>query len=157
MNRFFSTVFCLFFIILICPLSQVSGLGLWGASDSKFIVLEEIESIILEKPIESNKLKKAVADFNALWAYRVGCLLAIEGPKLFRINGIYLRQSKRLKSLKSGSFSLKKKGKSVLVDACTEDGLANALYYISQHVLGARWYWPTPIGFEWGEVPKTWH
>ena len=156
MNRFLSTVFCLFLILLFCPTSKVSGLGLW-ASDSKVIVLEEIESIILEKPIESEKLKKAVADFNALWAYRVGSLLEVEKPKFLRTKGIYLRQSNRLKSLKAGSFSLKKKGKGVLVDARTEAGLANALYYISQYVLGARWYWPTPIGFEWvGEAPKTW-
>ena len=156
MNRFLSTFLSLFLILLVCPISKVSGLGLW-ASDSKVIVLEEIESIILEKPIESEKLKKAVADFNALWAYRVGSLLEVDKPKFGRTKRIYLRQSNRLKSLKAGSFSLKKKGMGVLVDARTETGLANALYYISQYVLGARWYWPTPIGFEWvGETPKTW-
>ena len=129
---------------------------LW-ASDSKVIVLEEIESIILEKPIESEKLEKAVADFNALWAYRVGNLLTVEKQTLFRTKGIYLRQSNRLKSLKAGSFSLRRNGKGVLIDARTEAGLANALYYIAHYVLGARWYWPTPLGFEWvGEAPKTW-
>ena len=80
-------------ILLVCPISKVSGLGLW-ASDYKIIVLEDIESIILEKPIESEKLEKAVADFNALWAYRVGNLLTVEKPTLFRTKGIYLRQSK---------------------------------------------------------------
>lgn len=156
-NRFLSTVLGLFLILLVCTTSKVSGLGLWAVSDSKVIVLEEIESIILEKPIESEKLKKAVADFNALWAYRVGSLLTVEKPKLFRTKGIYLRQSNRLKSLKAGSFSLKRKGEGVLIDARTEAGLANALYYIAQDVLGARWYWPTPLGFEWvGEAPKTW-
>ena len=157
MKRFLSTVLGLFLTLLVCPISKVSGLGLWAVSDSKVIVLEEIQSIIFEKPIESEKLKKAVADFNALWAYRVGSLLEVDKPKLFRTKGIYLRQSNRLKSLKAGSFLLKRNGKGVLVDARTEAGLANALYYISQYVLGARWYWPTPLGFEWvGEAPKTW-
>ena len=155
-NRFLSTFLGLFLILSVCPISKVLGLGLW-ASDSKVIVLEEIESIILEKPIESDKLKKAVADFNALWSYRVGNMLTVEKPKFFKTKGIYLRQSNRLKSLKAGSFSLKKKGKGVLVDAMTETGFANALYYIAQYILGARWYWPNPIGFEWvGELPKTW-
>ena len=132
-------------------------MGLSAVSDSKVIVLEEIESIILEKPIESEKLAKAVADFNALWAYRVGSILTVEKPKFLRTKGIYLRQSNRLKSLKAGSFSLKIKGKGVLVAAGTEEGLANALYHIAHTVLGARWYWPTPLGFEWvGEAPKTW-
>ena len=132
-------------------------MGLWAVSDSKGIVLEEIDSIILENSIESNKLKKAVADFNALWAYRVGSLLEVEKVKFGRTKGIYLRQSNRLKSLKKGSFSLKRNGEGILVDARTEEGLANALYYIAHTVLGARWYWPTTLGFEWvGEKPKTW-
>ena len=156
MNRFLSIVLYLFLVPLVCSISKASGLGFW-ASDSKVIVLEEIESIISEKPIESVKLKKAVADLNALWAYRVGSLLEVEKPKFGKKKGIYLRQSNRLKSLKAGSFSLKKNGKGVLVDARTEEGLANALYYISHYVLGARWYWPTVIGFEWfGEAPKIW-
>ena len=102
MNRFLSTVICSFLILLVCPISKLSGLGLSAVSDSKVIVLEEIESIILEKPIESEKLKKAVADFNALWAYRVGSLLTVEKPKFLRTKSIYLRQSNSLKSLKSG-------------------------------------------------------
>ena len=156
MNRFLSTGLCLFLIIIGCPISKVLGLGLW-ASDSKVIVLEEMQSIILEKPIESEKLKKAVADFNALWAYRVGSLLEVEKLKFGNTKGIYLTKSNRLKSLKAGSFLLKRNRKGVLVDARTEAGLANALYYISQHVLGARWYWPSTIGFEWvGEAPKIW-
>ena len=111
MKRFLSTVLGLFLTLLVCPISKVSGLGLWAVSDSKVIVLEEIQSIILEKPIESEKLKKAVADFNALWAYRVGSLLEVDKPKLFRTKGIYLRQSNRLKSLKAGSFFIKEKWK----------------------------------------------
>ena len=156
MNRFLSTVLCLFLILLICPISKVSGLGLW-ASDSKVIVLEEIESIILEKPIESEKLKKAVADFNALWAYRVGSLLEVEKPKFCRKKRNLSKAKQSLKVAESGIIFNKRKERGVLVDAWTEAGLANALYYIAQYVLGARWYWPTPIGFEWvGEAPKTW-
>ena len=55
-NRFLSTALGLFLILLFCPSSKVLGQGLWAVSDSKVIVLEEIESIILEKPIESEKL-----------------------------------------------------------------------------------------------------
>lgn len=157
MNRVVSTFLCLFSILLLGPTSTASGLGLWDLSDSKVIVLEEVESIILEKPIESSKLRKAVADFNALWAFRVGSLLEVEKSKFGRAKGIYLRQSNRLKSLKEGSFSFRKKSKGILVDAYNEEGLANALYYIAHELLGARWYWPTPLGFEWvGDVPETW-
>jgi hypothetical protein len=156
-NRVVSTFLYLFSILLLGPISSASGLGLWDLSDSKVIVLEEIESIILKKPIESQKLRKAVADFNALWASRVGSLLEVEKSKFGRAKGIYLRQSNRLKSLKEGSFSFRKKSKGILVDAYNEQGLANALYYIAHELLGARWYWPTPLGFEWvGDVPETW-
>jgi hypothetical protein len=56
-----------------------------------------------------------------------------------------------------GSFSLRKKGKGILVDAWNEEGLANALYYLAHNMLGARWYWPTPLGFEWvGTISDAW-
>ena len=159
MNRFLSIFLCLFLILNLCSTSKALGLGL-GLGDvgnSKDIVLKELKSIVLEKPIESSKLWKAVADFNALWAYRVGSLLEVEKNRLGKAKGIYLRQSNRLKSKKLGAFSLTRKRGKIIVNARTEEGLANALYHISQYVLGARWYWPTPIGFEWvGEAPEVW-
>ncbi|MDA0848392.1 MAG: DUF4838 domain-containing protein, partial [Verrucomicrobia bacterium] len=31
------------------------------------------------------------------------------------------------------------------------------LYYLAHNMLGARWYWPTPLGFEWvGNISETW-
>ena len=125
--------------------------------DSNLIVLKDLESIVIEEPIESPKLRKAVADFNALWTCRVGYLLELEAPSFGKLRGIYLRQSNRLKSKKVGSFLLRKKGKGILVDAWNEEGLANALYYLAHNMLGARWYWPTPLGFEWvGNISETW-
>ena len=45
----------------------------------------------------------------------------------------------------------------LLLKLSNEAGLANALYYIADNILGARWYWPKEIGFEWvGKAPKTW-
>ena len=125
--------------------------------DSNLIVLKELKSIVIEEPIESPKLRKAVADFNALWTCRVGYLLELEAPSFGKLRGIYLRQSNRLKSKKVGSFLLRKKSKGILVDAWNEEGLANALYYLAHNMLGARWYWPTPLGFEWvGNISETW-
>ena len=146
-----------FLVLLLTATSQVVGIGFLDVKDSNLIVFKELESIVIEEPIESPKLRKAVADFNALWTYRVGYLLKLEAPSFGRLRGIYLRQSDRLKSKKMGSFSLRKKDKGILVDAWNEEGLANALYYLAHNMLGARWYWPTPLGFEWvGTVSDEW-
>ena len=159
MNRFLIAIASVtfFLILLLTATSQVVGLGFLDDRDSNLIVLKELESIVIEEPIESPKLRKAVADFNALWTCRVGYLLEIEAPSFGKLRGIYLRQSNRLKSKKMGSFSLRKKGKGILVDAWNEEGLANALYYLAHNMLGARWYWPTPLGFEWvGTISDAW-
>jgi hypothetical protein len=158
-NRFLIAIASVtfFLILLLTATSQVVGLGFLDVRDSNLIVLKELESIVIEEPIESPKLRKAVADFNALWTCRVGYLLEIEAPSFGKLRGIYLRQSNRLKSKKMGSFSLRKKGKGILVDAWNEEGLANALYYLAHNMLGARWYWPTPLGFEWvGTISDAW-
>ena len=157
MNRFLIAFVSFFFILLFTSSSKLVGLGFLDVRDSNLIVLKELESIVIEEPIESPKLRKAVADFNALWTCRVGYLLELEAPSFGKLRGIYLRQSNRLKSKKVGSFSLCKKGKGILVDALNEEGLANALYYLAHNMLGARWYWPTPLGFEWvGNISETW-
>lgn len=157
MNRFLITFVSFFLILFFIPTSNVVGLGFWTIGNSNVIVLKKLESIIVEAPIESPKLRKAVADFNALWAYRVGTLLQFEDNKSGQERSIYLRKSNRLKSQKIGSFSLRKKSKGILVDACNEEGLANALYYLAHNMLGARWYWPTPLGFEWvGDISEKW-
>ena len=157
MNRFLIAFVSFFFILLFTSSSKLVGLGFLDVRDSNLIVLKVLESIVIEEPIESPKLRKAVADFNALWTCRVGYLLELEAPSFGKLSGIYLRQSNRLKSKKVGSFSLRKKGKGILVDAWNEEGLANALYYLAHNMLGARWYWPTPLGFEWvGNIPETW-
>ena len=128
-----------------------------NATESGFVVLDEIKSIILEQPIESENLNKAVADFIALWRYRMGVFLSLENPKILKTKAIYLRQSNCLNSLKAGSFSLKHTPEGVLITARTEAGFVNALYYMVHNVLGGRWYWPTTIGFEWvGEAPQIW-
>ena len=141
------------FIIL--PLSfvyQVSGLSFFDADDIDQIELNEIKSIIVKTPIETRRLRQAVSDFNALWTFRVGYLLEIKKQHFGKLRGVYLRQSNLLKSKKNGSFLLHKKGKGIIVDSCDEEGLANALYYLAHNMLGARWYWPTKLGFEWVDV-----
>jgi len=156
-NRFLIAFVSFFFILLFTSSSKLVGLDFLDVRDSNLIVLKELESIVIEEPIESPKLRKAVADFNALWTCRVGYLLELEAPSFGKLRGIYLRQSNRLKSKKVGSFSLRKKGNGILVDAWNEEGLANALYYLAHNMLGARWYWPTPLGFEWvGNISETW-
>ena len=145
-----------FLILLFSTASKLVGLGFLDVNDSNRTVLKELESIIIEKPIESSKLRKAVADFNALWAYRVGYLLEIEKPSFDKGRGIYLRQSNNLKSKKAGAFSVKIKRRGIFVVARNDEGLSNALYYLAHELLGARWYWPSPLGFEWvGEVPEA--
>ena len=157
MNRFLIAFVSFFLILLFTSSSKLVGLGFLDVRDSNLIVLKDLESIVIEEPIESPKLRKAVADFNALWTCRVGYLLELEAPSFGKLRGIYLRQSNRLKSKKVGSFLLRKKGKGILVDAWNEEGLANALYYLAHNMLGARWYWPTPLGFEWvGNISETW-
>lgn len=157
MNRFLIAFVSFFLILLFTSSSKLVGLGFLDVRDSNLIVLKELESIVIEEPIESPKLRKAVADFNALWTCRVGYLLELEAPSFGKLSGIYLRQSNRLKSKKVGSFLLRKKGKGIVVDAWNEEGLVNALYYLAHNMLGARWYWPTPLGFEWvGNISETW-
>ena len=157
MNRFLIAFVSFFLVLLFFNPSKALGLNLFRASGSKTVVLNELESIRILKPIESPKLQRAVADFNALWASRIGYLLKIESPSFGALKGIHLRLSNRLKSKKPGSFLLRMKDRGILVDAFNEEGLVNALYYLAHNMLGARWYWPTPLGFEWaGDILEIW-
>lgn len=135
--------------------ASVFGFQIFGKPEA--LVLSDIQTIIVEEKIESRKFSQAVADFNALWAYRVGHLLSVESIKLSNESSIILRQSNRLKSKKPGSFQIKQRGSNIIVKSYDEKGWINALYTIAHELLGARWYWPTPLGFEWvGDVPETW-
>ena len=125
--------------------------------DKKSIGLNRLECLILESPLESCKLKKAISDFNVLWAFHMSYSLKLERTGFGKAKGIYLSKSNLLRSKKKGSFLIRKKWGLILVEAQDEDGLAHALYYIAHNLLGARWYWPTPLGFETvGQVPKKW-
>ena len=82
MNRFLSTVLGLFLTLLVCPISKVSGLGLWAVSDSKVIVLEEIESIILAKPIVSEMVKESAWVHHPLSVLKQGRLTHRPGEEI---------------------------------------------------------------------------
>tara|TARA_B100001093_G_scaffold241080_1_gene230837 strand:- start:53 stop:2482 length:2430 start_codon:yes stop_codon:yes gene_type:complete len=147
----------LFFLLSGVLSSNGFALEIRHIIDKKSIRLNKLECLISESPVESHKLKKSISDFNALWASHMGCLLKVERTGFGKAKGIYLSKSDLLKSKKKGSFLIRKKCGHIFINARDEDGLANALYYIAHNLLGARWYWPTPLGFETvGQVPKKW-
>jgi len=54
-----------------------------------------------------------------------------------------------------GGFLIERERTRVFVRSADEDGLANGLYALADDLLGARWYWPGDLGFEWvGEPPR---
>lgn len=57
--------------------------------------------------------------------------------------------------LLADGFVVRREGTRVAVRAAEEAGLVNAVYTLAQEGLGARWYWPGEIGFQWvGAVGK---
>lgn len=157
MSRLLSTSVFLFFSLSGFVSSIGFALEIRDIIYKKSIVVNRLECLIPVSSVESHKLKKAISDLNVLWDHNFGCLLESEQQGFGKAKGIYLRKSNLLKSKKKGSFLIRKKWGRILIDAQDEDGLANALYHISHNLFGARWYWPTPLGFEIiGQVPKKW-
>ena len=147
---------CFFF----CATTASHALSLFEAFNREPLALESLHAIQLEERPESEALDCALADFSALWAYRVGFLpqVLIEGEGVI-VNraSIILKKKRSLKGAHSGTFSIQRKGIQIVIKAYDTKGWIDALYTIAHEVLGARWYWPSPLGFEWvGEVPQVW-
>lgn len=147
---------CFFF----CATTASHALSLFEAFNREPLALESLHAIQLEERPESEALDWALADFSALWAYRVGFLpqVLIKGEGVMgNLTSIILKKKRSLKGAHSGTFSIQRKGIQIVIKAYDTKGWIDALYTIAHEVLGARWYWPSPLGFEWvGEVPQVW-
>ena len=119
--------------------------------------LTDLQSITYANVDDSNSkiLNWAISDFVAQWYYRVGILLAIQKDSIVSKPAFILKQSRKFKHKKRGTFSIERKGKGVFIYAWDVEGWSNALYTLTKDVLGVRWYWPNTLGLEWvGAVPK---
>ncbi len=134
--------------------------GLCGAEaqSSEGLELKLISSIVLKEDSNSSDLSQALADFRALWYFRIGTLLVVEENANSLQNtpfSIVLKKYRGFEKMTPGAFLIKQKKKSIHILAENEAGWTNALYTILGDLLGARWYWPTNLGFEWvGPAPK---
>ena len=125
---------------------------------SEGLELKSIQSIILKDAPANADINQALADFKALWYFRVGTFLVMkEKAWWFPSKGpsIILKRQQGFKKMTPGTFVIKQKGQSIYIFSPDQAGWASALYTLAADLLGARWYWPTNLGFEWvGEVPR---
>ncbi|MFP4069567.1 MAG: DUF4838 domain-containing protein [Opitutales bacterium] len=119
------------------------------------LALAAIRTIVVPESA-GPELTAAVADLRELWTERVGPLAAVGGagplpmPKL----AIVLERRARAPRV-PGAFEIRRDDTRVRVRAADQEGLVNGVYALAGEVLGARWYWPGELGFEWvGEVPE---
>lgn len=120
---------------------------------SAHLSLDSIQVLVpIEDPGEA--LLAAINDLQSVYRERVdGTLL-----KQFEATDRPPKESIVLKLRKSfdstGSFRIRRVHSRIIIDAASQEGLANGIYALCSDVLGARWYWPNEIGLEYvGEVP----
>ena len=142
-----------FLLALLCNISL-----LHSKISSNEISIKDVKILYSNFPNDDKNLEIAIADFSAMWAIRVGTLLKFchEENKLNKgVSSIILVKDESLKNLPSGTFEIYIDVDDIIISSYNSEGICHALYTIAHQVLGARWYWPSALGFEWiGEAPK---
>lgn len=159
-SLFYRRLLSSWFFFYVMFASPALGLGLFESFKQKPIALDSIRAIQLEERPENKAFDRALADFSALWAFRIGVLPQVmieEEARDSSVASILLKKRQSHQGKCRGSFSLQRKGTQIVVTAHDTEGWINALYTIAHKALGARWYWPSPLGFEWvGAAPQFW-
>lgn len=120
---------------------------------SSRLSLDSIQALV---PVENADaaLLAAIDDLRLAYQARVdGTMLKLFEPTARPPKGsIVLELREPFDS--SGSFRIRRERSRIILDAASQEGLANGIYAFCGDVLGARWYWPSEIGLEYvGEVP----
>lgn len=123
-----------------------------GSSQLK---LAELRIIVLPKS-GSETLYLAAEDLRQLLSDRCGADILIQSdgsnPKLAVILERVATSNPRSAY---GGFAISRQRTKVYIRAATDEGLINGIYAFCGDVLGARWYWDGPLGFQWvGEAPS---
>lgn len=107
-------------------------------------------------PFESDRLDAEVSDLKDLMQQRYGLGLEVvkedvSGSQLsIRLELAETEPSDRI----PGSYRIYRERSSIVIEGWDLEGLANGIYGFGHEILGARWYWPGEIGFEWvGAAP----
>lgn len=131
---------------------------------SERLELAAIDTVVA--PVEPGaRLEAALGDLVALWGQRINDdgrgtdraeqirVIDADGRAHLPKNAILL-ELHPLSLEPPGGFSIERERTRVFVRASDEEGLANGIYALCADVLGARWYWPGDLGFEWvGKAP----
>lgn len=117
------------------------------------LALDSIQAIV---PVENPgaELSAAINDLQSVYRERVDGVMLMQYEATVRPpkGSIVLKLRQPFDS--SGSFRIRRVRSRIIIDAASQEGLANGIYALCRDVLGARWYWPSEIGLEYvGEVP----
>jgi hypothetical protein len=102
-------------------------------------------------------LLKAVEDLNFCMEGRYGVgLQEVGGREGVQQLAIHLRIDSERVGWSPGSYTIFRDRSSVVIEGWDAEGVVNGIYGFCRDILGARWYWPEAIGFEWlGQAPVT--
>ncbi|MEM1221734.1 MAG: DUF4838 domain-containing protein [Verrucomicrobiota bacterium] len=117
--------------------------------------LEELRVIKLPRS-GSETLRLAAEDLKRLLSDRCGAAVVIQSDRSDAKRSVILELVATPKPIRAhGGFTISRERTQIYIRAITEDGLINGIYTFCSDILGARWYWDGPLGFQWvGEIPS---
>ncbi len=121
-------------------------------SASSQLKLDQLKYVVLPESATSS-LRAAVADLVGLLEERLDVTLEIL-PAGYPKSALYFELDPK-DDREGGAFTILRERTRVIIRSPDPQGWQNALYAISKHLLGARWYWAGELGFEWAEPSCT--
>ena len=117
------------------------------------LALAELRHIVLPDSEAEAALSQAIDDFSRLFAERYGRDLAVlESGAPKRTLKLEITGG----PAEGGAFTLIVERTRVTLRAADAAGCANGLYALMMDQMGARWYWPGELGFEWVTPKEKW-
>lgn len=116
-----------------------------------------IQRVAVPSAAESERLRAAAEDLAELLGRRYGgAPSVVEGEARAPKNAVVLElEAGPPYSLRRGEFFVRRQRTQVWIHASDAQGLVNGIYFVAGEILGARWYWPSPLGFALvGEAPE---
>lgn len=110
----------------------------------------QIDTIVLPEST-AKSLSTAIEDLSGLLKERYGrapVIVAAGHPK----NALYFQLV--ADGREGGAFTIQRERTRVIIKGADAAAWRNALYAMTNDLLGARWYWSGELGFEWSEVSQ---
>lgn len=107
--------------------------------------LSDLRYIVLPDGIDG-ELDAAIEDLQSLWDTRYGYRLELVSGSVPK-EGLHFKRNAELGQ--GGAFQIRRDRTRVCIGGDSAEAWSNGIYAIANELMGARWYWDGPLGFEW--------